>query len=124
MKFDEVLTQVIELLQREGRVSYRALKRRFELDDEYLEDLKAEIIEAKRLAVDEGGKVLVWVGDPSAASSQFSVASSSPPPTPQTSDAGLRTPDSSKLQMLASRRDVLTARNHCPLCRAVVHSAS
>jgi len=62
MTFDEVLAQVLELLQREGRVSYRALKRRFELDDEYLEDLKEEIIEAKRLAVDEGGRVLAWTG--------------------------------------------------------------
>jgi hypothetical protein len=60
--FDETLAQVLELLQREGRVSYRALKRRFALDDEYLEDLKAEIIDAKQLAVDEDGKVLVWRG--------------------------------------------------------------
>ena len=63
MTFDEALTQVTELLQCEDRVSYRALKRRFALDDEYIEDLKAELIDAKRLAVDEGGKVLVWVGD-------------------------------------------------------------
>ena len=39
MTFDEILAQVLELLQRQGRVSYRALKRRFDLDDEYLEDL-------------------------------------------------------------------------------------
>jgi class 3 adenylate cyclase/tetratricopeptide (TPR) repeat protein len=64
MDFDEVLAQVLELLRREGRLSYRALKRRFSLDDEYLEDLKAEIIDAKRLAVDEGGTVLVWAGAP------------------------------------------------------------
>ena len=38
MTFDEVLAQVLELLQRERRVSYRALKRRFDLDDEYLAD--------------------------------------------------------------------------------------
>ena len=62
MSFDEVLTRVLDLLQRQGRVSYRALKRRFDLDDDYLEDLKAEIIKAQRLAVDEGGEVLVWVG--------------------------------------------------------------
>jgi class 3 adenylate cyclase len=61
--FDEILTQVREILQREGRVSYRALKRRFALDDDYLEDLKAELIKAKRLAVDEDGEVLVWTGD-------------------------------------------------------------
>ena len=63
MTFDEVLTQVLELLQREKRVSYRALKRRFDLDDEYLEDLKDEIIKAKRLAMDEEGSVLVWTGN-------------------------------------------------------------
>jgi hypothetical protein len=59
MTFDEILAQVRELLQREGRVAYRALKRRFDLDDEYLEDLKAELIDAKHLAADEAGKVLV-----------------------------------------------------------------
>src|SRR5262252_6810769 len=63
MTFDDVLAQVLELLQREKRVSYRALKRRFTLDDEYLEDLKDEIIKAKRLAMDEEGSVLVWSGD-------------------------------------------------------------
>ena len=62
MTFDEILTQVLELLRREGRVSYRALKRRFDLDEDYLEDLKAEIIQAKKLAVDEDGAVLVWTG--------------------------------------------------------------
>ena len=44
MTFDEILAQVIELLQRQGRVSYRALKRRYDLDDEYIEDLKEEIL--------------------------------------------------------------------------------
>ena len=29
MTFDEVLAQILALLRREGRVSYRALKRRF-----------------------------------------------------------------------------------------------
>ena len=70
MTFDEVLTQVLELLQREKRVSYRALKRRFDLDDEYLEDLKDEMIKAKRLAMDEEGSVLVWTGDTQTVSAQ------------------------------------------------------
>ena len=34
MDFDALLTQVLALLQREKRLSYRALKRRFDLDDE------------------------------------------------------------------------------------------
>ena len=31
MTYDEVLERVLELFQSEGRVAYRALKRRFEL---------------------------------------------------------------------------------------------
>src|SRR5262245_11589733 len=65
--FDEILAQVLDLLRRQDRVSYRALKRRFDLDDEYIEDLKAELIQAQRLAVDEDGAVLVWIGGPAAA---------------------------------------------------------
>ena len=34
MSFDEVLAQVVELLRRQGRVSYRALRLRFNLDDD------------------------------------------------------------------------------------------
>jgi len=62
MTFDEILDQVREMLQSKGRMSYRALKRRFDLDDEYLEDLKAELIKAEGVAADENGEVLVWVG--------------------------------------------------------------
>src|SRR5262245_18123732 len=62
MDFTALRTQVIELLQREQRLSYRALKRQFALDDEDLEALKDELIYAKRLAVDEDGRVLVWTG--------------------------------------------------------------
>src|SRR5881396_1698329 len=81
MTFDEILAQVVALLQREGRVSYRALKRRFALDDDYLEDLKAEIIQAKRLAIDEEGAVLVWTG------------ATAQPPAPETPDSRLQTLD-------------------------------
>ena len=70
MTFDEILAEILALLQRDGRVSYRALKRRFELDEEYLEDLKAEIIQAKKLAVDEDGAVLVWTGGSALVSAQ------------------------------------------------------
>ena len=63
MTFEETLAQVVEVLRRERRVSYRALRRRFGLDEEYLEDLKVEIIQAKQLATDEDNTVLVWTGD-------------------------------------------------------------
>ena len=68
MTFEETLAQVLEVLERQGRVSYRALKRRFALDDDYLEDLKAELIDAQRVAADEDGKVLVWIGGAETAS--------------------------------------------------------
>ena len=62
MDFYDVLERVLEILQQHKRVTYRALQRQFDLDEAYLEDLKAEIIEARQLAVDEGGRVLVWTG--------------------------------------------------------------
>ena len=63
MDYDELVAKVIELLQREKRVPYRILKRRFDLDDDYIEDLKIDLIEAKRLAIDENDRILVWIGD-------------------------------------------------------------
>jgi hypothetical protein len=62
MTFKDVLAQVIDWLQQDKRITYRALKRQFDLDDAYLEDLKAELIQAKQLDVDEEGAVLVWTG--------------------------------------------------------------
>src|SRR5215475_4570337 len=62
MTFDEILTQVLDLLQRDKRVSYRALKVRFQLNDDLLETVKDELIYAKKLAVDEENRVLVWAG--------------------------------------------------------------
>jgi hypothetical protein len=43
MDFYAVLDQVVALLRRHGRVSYRALKRQFALDDELLADLTSEL---------------------------------------------------------------------------------
>src|SRR5215510_6569965 len=62
MDFYDILDQVIDILRSRGRMSYRALKRQFDLDDDYIEDLKEEIIYSQRLAVDEDGRVLVWTG--------------------------------------------------------------
>jgi class 3 adenylate cyclase len=62
MTFEEILDQAIAMLQRRGRLTYGTLKRQFQLDDAALEDLKNELIEGQRLAVDERGNVLVWTG--------------------------------------------------------------
>ena len=60
MDYDAILAQVMTLLQQEQRLSYRVLKRRLQLDDDLLEDLNEDLIYAKKLAVDEDGRVLVW----------------------------------------------------------------
>src|SRR5262249_27286278 len=52
----------IALLQRQGRVSYRALKRQFDLDEAYVEDLKLELIEVHQVAADQDNTMLVWIG--------------------------------------------------------------
>jgi hypothetical protein len=76
MTFEEILKQALAMLQRQGRVSYRALKRQFDLDDAYIEDLKFEIIEVHRAAVDQDNAMLVWTGDQSSASPPASVPAS------------------------------------------------
>src|SRR5919108_5890137 len=62
MTFDDILAQIIDLLQRQGRVSYSALKRRFDLTDDYLNDLKDELLYVHPVRDDEG-RGLVWTGD-------------------------------------------------------------
>src|SRR5262245_14702883 len=62
MTFDDILTQIIDLLKRQGRVSYRAIKRRFDLDDDYIEDLKEEILYVHPV-IDDEGRGLIWTGD-------------------------------------------------------------
>jgi len=78
MTFEEILDQAMAMLQRRGRLTYSTLKRQFQLDDAALEDLKNELIEGQRLAVDERGNVLVWSG---AAAPPTSQAPTLPPAT-------------------------------------------
>ena len=62
MTFEEILDQAMAMLQRRGRLTYGTLRRQFQLDDAALEDLKNELIEGQRVALDERGNVLVWMG--------------------------------------------------------------
>src|SRR6266568_3208433 len=62
MTFEEILDQAIAMLQRRGRLTYGTLKRQFQLDDAALKDLTNELIKGQRLARDEDGEVLVWIG--------------------------------------------------------------
>jgi class 3 adenylate cyclase/predicted ATPase len=101
MDFDELLANILQLLQQEKRLSYRALKRRFALDDEYLEDVKAEIIQAKQLARDEAGAVLVWTGsgDPPPSPPPQPAPEAAPPARVAPSPVGPPTPDAERRQL-------------------------
>src|SRR5215472_2664407 len=81
MEFADILEQTIALLQHQGRISYGSLKRRFGLDDAYLDDLKVELIEAQQLAHDENGRILVWVGQSAPAPPPVLEPALSPAPT-------------------------------------------
>ena len=80
MDFVAVVDQVIALLRQRGRVTYSTLKRQFQLDEAALEDVKNELIEGQRLAVDERSNVLVWTGDPETPVSPVSPLSRPAPP--------------------------------------------
>jgi class 3 adenylate cyclase len=78
MDFYAMLDQVLALLRQRGRVSYRALKRQFDLDDAYLDDLKMEILEVHQCAVEQEGTMLVWTGDAASAAAPAPVQAPAP----------------------------------------------
>ena len=114
------------MLQRLGRVSYRALKRQFDLDDNYLEDLKDAILYAYPTVIDDVGRGLIWPSDvetPSGAPLSSSRPASQPMPQegthppPEAFPRALHAPDAERRQLtvlfcdlvdstvLASQRD-------------------
>ena len=95
MDFDALLAQVRDLLQRQGRLSYRALKVRFNLDDVYLDALKDELIDARHVALDDEDRVLVWSGG----TTPEPARQPSAPLSPETAPAEPRTPDAERRQL-------------------------
>ena len=75
MDFYAVLDQIVALLQGRGRVTYRALKLHFHLDDETLGVVKDELLYGQPQAVEADDTGLVWTGAPPTAV---------PDPCPQT----------------------------------------
>src|ERR671922_348992 len=96
--FNDILSQTIAMLQQHGRVSYRALKRQFAIDDDYLEDLKEALLFAHPQVVDEGGRGLVWTVDPTAVSLAMDMPAAAPARAPLT-----YTPSYLQEKILASR---------------------
>ena len=100
MDFYALLDQVVDLLRSRQRVTYRMLKRQFDLDDTALEDLKEALLFAHPQIADEEGRGLVWTPDPAPVSCSRSIHSrrgdppgtSAPllhPPTPRREDSDL-----------------------------------
>src|SRR6266581_9254068 len=107
MTFDDILAQVIMLLQRQGRVSYRALKMRFNLDDEYLDVLKAELFYVHPVRDDEG-RGLVWTGATESVKEVIAqptqptpqpAAQAKPPPQVESPPAAPRSPEAERRQL-------------------------
>jgi class 3 adenylate cyclase/tetratricopeptide (TPR) repeat protein len=106
--FEEVLTQTVAMLQRLGRVSYRALQRQFDLDDAYLEDLKEALLYAYPSVIDDVGRGLIWpsaVETPPEEPLSSSRLTPQPglqediPPPPEASPRALPSPDAERRQL-------------------------
>jgi hypothetical protein len=113
-----VLVLIRALLQREGRLSYRSLMRICGLDEAGLADLRDDLL-FQRLARDEDGKGLVWIGSappPDIAAVAFDSAtppaSMTPPlasdstPTKPPQDKPTLVPEPSHRALDAERRQV------------------
>ncbi len=100
MSFEELLDQTIDLLRRRGRITYRGLKRQFDIDDSCLEDLKDELIHGQRVAEDEDDTVLVWRGRDGSGTAERSI--------PEThSEAARSMPDAERRQLTVMFCDVV-----------------
>jgi len=100
--FVAVVDQAIALLRQRGRLTYRTLQLQFQLDDTHLEALRDELIKGQRLAADEEGAVLVWIGD--AASPPAPAVAPAPTPTPLTLHPTLSRREDPDLPQCAGRR--------------------
>jgi class 3 adenylate cyclase len=78
MSFYDALDGSLALLRQHGRVSARALKRQFALDDAAYDDLRAELIDVLRVAREDEQQVLVYTGGDTVAASK-----TAPPATPR-----------------------------------------
>jgi class 3 adenylate cyclase/predicted ATPase len=84
LSFIETVERARAVLKRNGRLSLRALKREFDLDDDALEELSEELVDVQQVATLDG-KVLSWIS-PAGATATVEAAASEPE-VPATSTA-------------------------------------
>lgn len=63
---DQILSETTQILRNRGKISFRAIKRQFGVDDEYLEDIVYELVEILNVARSKDDCMLVWIEDPTA----------------------------------------------------------
>jgi class 3 adenylate cyclase/predicted ATPase len=84
----------VVLLQHESRITYRECKHIFGINDMLLEALRKELL-LRRLAVDEAGEVLVWIGEVKASTaSREAVSMDAQPP-----ESGRLAPEAERRQL-------------------------
>ena len=64
MDFYAMLDQVVELVRSRARVSYQALKLKFDLDDKHFRALKEELLYAHAATIRDEGSGFAWVEEP------------------------------------------------------------
>jgi hypothetical protein len=64
MDFYAVLDQVVELVRNRGRVSYQALRLKFDLDDKHFQALKEELLYAHGATIRDEGSGFLWAEEP------------------------------------------------------------
>jgi hypothetical protein len=132
LRLADMVDEPIEILRRRGRLTYRALRLQFNLDDEYLDVLKDELIYGQQLARDEDGRVLIWTGEAAAPPEPASTSTPPPPFRAEPAPPEPRTPDAERRQLAVMfhaalpgvwRRDAADHRRHHPSRRYPQDSA-
>src|SRR5712692_3297093 len=99
MDFVAVVDQVIALLRQRGRVTYRTLQRQFQLDENALADLLAELRYVYRDEIREEEQGVMWAGG----------ARPTPPATVTPTEQAARAPLTYTPSYLAEK--ILTSRS-------------
>jgi class 3 adenylate cyclase/tetratricopeptide (TPR) repeat protein len=82
MRFLETVRRAKTYLEDQGRVSLRALKLEFDLDDDQLEGLVEELVDVQRIAAREG-RALAWAGPSTRAEAAAATGAAAPERNPR-----------------------------------------
>jgi len=116
MTFEEILDQALALLQRRGRVTYRALQLQFQLDADHLAAVKDELLYTHPEVRDDAGRGLIWTSDPGPTPAAHAALAEPSVPVPLT-----YTPPYLAEKILTSRGALAGERKQCEKCEKLLH---